>query len=189
MQVLALNGSPRKQGTVATLLRAVADAASASHEVEWVDVYDLEMRSCIACMKCRPDGECVLPEDDAHRVGRLISQAGGLLVGTPTHWGNMSSPLKLLFDRNVPVFMGESARGMPLPKQKGKPAVIVTACAAPWPFNFIFPESRGAVRAVREVLRTGGYRLLGTVVKPGTKASPDVQPVLLERCARLGRRF
>ena len=29
------------------------------------------------------------------------------------------APLKLLFDRNVPVFMGESPKGMPVPRQKG----------------------------------------------------------------------
>jgi len=36
-------------------------------------------------MKCRPDGECSLPEDDAHRVGRKIKEADGLIVGTPTY--------------------------------------------------------------------------------------------------------
>ena len=39
--------------------------------------------------------------------------ADGLIVGTPTHWGNMSAQLKLLFDRNVPVFMGEKPNGFP----------------------------------------------------------------------------
>ena len=73
--------------------------------------------------------------------------ADGLIVGTPTHWGNMSAQLKLLFDRNVPVFMGEKPNGFPIPRQKGKSAAIVTACTTPWPFNFIAAESRGAIRA------------------------------------------
>ncbi len=189
MKVLVLNGSPRENGTVASLLKAIAEGIAQNHETEWVDVYDLKMQPCRACMKCRPDGDCVLPDDDAHAVGRKIKDADGLVVGTPTHWRNMSAQLKLLFDRNVPVFMGEKSNGMPLPRQKGKPAAIVTACTTPWPFNWIAPESRGAVRAVREVLHYGGYRILGKVVKPGTKSKPSIPPKLLKQAKKLGRKF
>ena len=48
MQVLILNGSPRKKGTVSMLLKSISDAVSQKHEVEWVDVYDLKMKPCIA---------------------------------------------------------------------------------------------------------------------------------------------
>jgi multimeric flavodoxin WrbA len=131
----------------------------------------------------------VLAEDDAHIVGRKIREADGLIVGTPTHWGNMSAQLKLLFDRNVPVFMGESPNGMPVPRQKGKPTVIVTACSTPWPFNFVAAESRGAIRAVKEVLHYGGYKLVGKIVKPGTKTKPLISARLLKRARILGHKF
>ncbi|MEN6327294.1 MAG: flavodoxin family protein [Syntrophomonas sp.] len=189
MKILFLNGSPRKNGTVANLLKMVADGISPKHEVEWINVYELKMKPCVACMKCRPDQECILPQDDAHIVGRKIRDADGLIIGTPTHWGNMSAQLKLLFDRNVPVFMGENPNGMPIPRQKGKPAVIVTACSTPWPFNFIAAESRGAIRAVNEVLHYGGYRLLGRIVKPGTKTSPAISDKLLKKAKILGEKF
>ena len=35
MKILVLNGSPRKKGTVATLLKAVVEGINKSHEVEW----------------------------------------------------------------------------------------------------------------------------------------------------------
>jgi hypothetical protein len=190
MKILVLNGSPRKKGTIVKLLKAVAEGAKEKgSEIEWVDVYDLHVKPCTACMKCRPDGPCRLSEDDAHEVGRKISEAEGLVVGTPTHWGNMSAPLKCLFDRTVPVFMGEKANGMPLPRQKGKGAVIVTACTTPWPFDRILPESRGAVRAVREVLGYGGYKIIGKVVKPGTKKKPDISEKELNKARKAGSRF
>jgi NAD(P)H-dependent FMN reductase len=189
MRILILNGSPRKKGTVATLLRTLSDAASENHEIEWIDVYDLTMRPCMACMKCRPDNACVLPEDDAHEVGQKIKAADGLIVGTPTHWGNMSAQLKLLFDRNVPVFMGEKPNGFPIPRQKGKPAAVVTACTTPWPFNFIAAESRGAIRAVREVLHYDGYKILGTVAKPGSKKDPEISQRLLDKAKNIALRF
>jgi NAD(P)H-dependent FMN reductase len=189
MKILVLNGSPRKNGTVAGLLRAVADGLNEKHQVDWIDVYDLVMQPCIACMKCRPDGECCLGKDDAHRIGRMIREADGLIVGTPTHWGNMSSQLKLLFDRNVPVFIGEGAHGFPIPRQKGKPAVIITVCTTPWPFNFLLSESRGAIRAVRAVLGYGGYKCIGKLVKPGAKHKPEISNRLLRRAKTLGARF
>ncbi|EMS81052.1 flavodoxin family protein [Desulfotignum phosphitoxidans] len=189
MKILILNGSPRKNGTVATLLKAVAEPITNKHETEWIDVCKLDMKFCTACMACRDKGTCVLPEDDAHRVGQKIQQADALVIGTPTHWGNMCAPLKLLFDRNVPVFMGESPKGMPEPRQKGKRAVIVTACTTPWPFNFIFPESRGAIRAVKEVLHYGGYKLVGTITKPGTKKTNEISSSLMAKAERLGKKL
>lgn len=189
MRVLVLNGSPRKKGTVATLLKSISDGASKRHDVEWINIYDLKMLPCIACMKCRPDGECVQPEDDAHIIGRKIKDADCLIIGTPTHWGNMSAQLKLLFDRNVPVFMGEKPNGFPIPRQKGKPAAIVTACTTPWPFNFIVAESRGAIRAVREVLHYGEYKIIGKVVRPGTKKNPEIPQKLLDKAKSIGLRF
>ena len=140
-------------------------------------------------MVCRKKETCILPEDDAHIVGRKIQDADALVIGTPTHWGNMCAPLKLLFDRNVPVFMGESPRGIPVPRQKGKRAVVVTACTTPWPFNFILPESRGAIRAVKEVLHYGGYKTVGTVTKPGTKKSKEISSSLKSKAGRLGRKL
>lgn len=68
MRVLLLNGSPRKKGTVATLLKSISDAVSQRHEVEWIDVYDLKMKPCIACMKCRPDGHLELSLANAAKL-------------------------------------------------------------------------------------------------------------------------
>ena len=71
------------------------------HDVEQIDVYDLSIKPCISCMKCRPDKPCALPRDDAHDIAEKIAAADVLVVGTPTYWGNMSAPLKALFDRIV----------------------------------------------------------------------------------------
>lgn len=189
MKILVLNGSHRRNGTVASLLKAVTEPLSTGHEIEWIDVCTLNMKYCTASMVCREKVACVLPEDDAHIVGRRIQEAEALVIGTPTHWGNMCAPLKLLFDRNVPVFMGESPKGMPVPRQKGKRAVVVTACTTPWPLNFILPQSRGAIRAVKEVFHYGGCKTVGTVTKPGTRKSKEISSSLKARAKRLGNKF
>jgi len=170
-------------------MKAITESLYPENQVEWVDVYDLQMKPCTACMVCRTKEVCVLPEDDAHRIAKKIGEAEAFIIGTPVHWGNMSSQLKLLFDRNVPVFMGESERGIPVPRQKGKKAIIVSACTTPWPFNFILPESRGAVRAVKEVLHYAGIKSVTTIVRPGTKKNREISSGLKTEARRAGIRL
>lgn len=189
MKIVVLNGSPRKGGTVAQLLKSVVEGLRKTHTITWINVYDLKIAPCRACMRCRPDSECFLPEDDAHRVARRIRTAGGLIVGTPTHWGNMSGQLKLLFDRTVTVFIGENEKGFPVPRHRGKPAAIITACAAPWPFNIIANESRGAINGVRKILVRGGYKVVGTLCQPGTRKKQEVSPRVLAKGRRLGMKM
>ena len=186
MSVLILNGSPNKKGAVASLLQEVAGGIAPGREVEWIDVYDLNMQPCRGCMRCRPDGRCILPEDDAHRVGEKMRRAEGLVVGTPTHWANMSAQLKVLLDRNVPAVMGRTPRGLPAGRHKGKPALIVTACSTPRLLNLLAAQSKGALRAVREVLRCGGYSIKQSLVFAGSSAESGLPARLLRKARAAG---
>lgn len=185
MKILVLNGSPRKSGTIATIINAITTPLASKHEIKWIDVCDLQIKYCTGCMACRATDTCVLPQDDAQRIGEEIKAADLLIVGTPTYWGNMCAPLKLLFDRLVPIFMGESPRGIPIPRLKGKKAIIVTACTTPWPFSFIFPEIRGTIKSVKEVLKYGGYKIK-SISQAGTKNSKGVPKKTLRKAEKLG---
>ena len=189
MKTLVLNGSPKKYGTISTLLKNIIQGINDFKDIEWVNTYDLNIRPCIGCMKCRQTGLCCLPTDDGHIIGEKIKNADNLVIGTPTYWGNMSAQLKMVFERNVPVFMGESKRGLPIPMQKGKKAIIATSCTTPFPFNFILPESRGAINSVKEVLKYGGYKIAGTLTKPGSKNNPTLETTLLKKAQKLGSKL
>ena len=188
MSVLILNASPHPRGPTAVILHAIESGARDNKDVEWVDVNHLNMVPCIGCLRCRPDGECALPEDDAQRIGRCIQEAESLVVGTPTYWGNMTGPLKLLFDRNVPVFESIDT-GPRKPQQKGKTAIIVTSCDSPWPSSLLSSQGGGAIRAVRTVLSSAGYRIVGTIIYPNARRQADVPPSVLHRAVALGRRL
>jgi hypothetical protein len=88
-----------------------------------------------------------------------------------------------------PLAMGESPRGLPQPRQRNKRAIIATACTTPWPFNFLAAESRGAIRAVKEVLHCGGYKVVGTLTKPGTKGNEELSSSLITKAKRLGKKL
>ena len=170
MNVLLLNASPHPAGIVSQALDAAASTArQAGAETVKAELYRAPIAPCTGCMRCRATGVCPLPHDAAHELGEAIRRADLLVVGTPTYWGGMAARLKLLFERLVPVFMGESPRGIPQPRLKGRQAVVIAACTTPWPFNLLFRQSRGAVRSVREVLSTGGMRIRSVEIA-GTKA-------------------
>ena len=189
MNILVLNGSPKNNGIVYGILNQIQISVNTNDDVERVDIYDLIMKPCIACMKCCITVTCALPEDDAHRIGQKLKHADGIVIGTPTYWGNMSSQLKVLFERNVPVIMKEQDRGFPIKLQKGKPALIVTSCTTPWPLNWILPESRGAVQSVKEVLNYGGYKIKGIIVKSGSKNNPELTARILRKAQKANQWF
>ena len=54
MKVLAINGSPRKNGNTAALLKQAMDGAkSQGAETRRIDLYSLNYKGCISCFYCK----------------------------------------------------------------------------------------------------------------------------------------
>lgn len=169
MKALILNGSPRPQGVVVQALRTAADTLrQAGADIEWIDAYRMEFRPCTGCMQCRTTNICPLPRDAAHAVGEQIRQADLLVVGTPTYWGGMSARLKMLFERLVPVFMGESGSRPSAAPAKRQTCTRHRCLYRRLAFQHPRTADRGAVRSVREILGTGGMKVR-TCEIPGTR--------------------
>ena len=152
------------------MLRKEAEKYSASNnQIIWHDVCDLNFDFCKGCMACRSKSNCVLREDDAHKIAAEVQNCSVLIVGTPVYWGNMNGKLKSLFDRIVYVMMGESKFGIPLPLNKKKKAIIVTSCTTPFPFNYLCRQSTGATKALKEILKYSGFKIIRTKNLAGTK--------------------
>jgi len=159
MKVLIINASPRRNGLVSQMMsESEKFCISAGYEYERIELQNARIAYCTGCCRCRTTSECVLPHDDAHDIARKIEAADMLVIGTPTYWGNMAAPLKALFDRIVYVLAELPPRAFPKPKLKGRKAIIIATCSTPYPFNILMRQSRGAVRAVNEVLHTAGFK-------------------------------
>lgn len=188
--LLIINGSPRRRGSISCMLDIMRqEAESCGWSTETVCVNDLKIQPCTGCMACRSTGKCCLPEDDAAKVLEQIRNADALIVGAPCYWGNIPGQMKLLFDRIVYGMMGETPSGMPRPLHKGKRAVIVSTCTTIFPFNILFGQSRGAVKAVREILKWSGFKVVGTLEKGGTRKHPALTEREKERCRKRVRRL
>ena len=189
MKLLIINASPRKNGNISKpleLMKNEAERAGVSVFVEYSQ--NLKIRPCIGCMKCRSAKNCVLPEDDAQRMLDLIQECDAVIIGSPTYWGNMPGTLKLLFDRIVYGLMDENSLAMPVPLHKGKKALIVCTSSTPWPFNILMGQTRGVVRAIKEVLGTAGFKV-SSIQRGGTKKHPEITKKDIRLCQKAVRRL
>lgn len=189
MKLLIINGSPRKKGLISQMLRIFHEQAIATG-IEVTEVYanDLQIKPCMGCMACRSKRHCVLPEDDAQRVLTLIEQADAIVIGAPCYWGNIPGQLKLLFDRIVYGMMRDTPR-FPEPLMQGKKAVFISTRTTPFPFNILMNQSRGAIRALREIGRFSGWKIVDTIERGGTATRPQLSPRDISKCHKAFRKL
>ncbi|MGN1263693.1 MAG: flavodoxin family protein, partial [Prevotella sp.] len=119
----------------------------------------------------------------------LIRRADSIVIGSPCYWGNMPGQLKILFDRMVYGLMGESRSGIPQPLHKGKKAVIVTVCNTIFPFNIIFNQSRGTAKALKEILKWSGFKVVASVGRGGMRKYPQLTSNDMRRCRNAMKRL
>ncbi|MCB2189126.1 MAG: flavodoxin family protein [Deltaproteobacteria bacterium] len=97
--LIAIYGSPRRQGNTATLLaEAVAGAREAGAAVEEVILRDLKMSPCLEIYGCKQDGRCVIKDDFPPLAERLLA-ADGLILASPMFFYTVSAHTKILMDR------------------------------------------------------------------------------------------
>lgn len=101
-KVLILSASPRKGGNSDILCHQFEKGAlEAGHEVEFVSLYDKDIRFCKACYACFRTRKCVLG-DDMEEILEKMQAADVLVVATPTYFLTMNGMLKTTIDRFLP---------------------------------------------------------------------------------------
>ncbi len=102
MKVLAINGSPRKNGNTQVMIdEAAKPLMRAGVKVEFVSVRDYDIRPCDACEECyTKPWQCPI-KDDALKLLRKMAKADGLIIGSPVYGADVTAQLKALMDRSV----------------------------------------------------------------------------------------
>lgn len=100
MKVLAILGSPRKNGNSEVLAQTVAAAIAekCNAEIEYLRANKLAISGCIGCNGCEKNGMCVI-KDDMIDVYEKIDQADIILFATPVYFYGPSSQVKAVIDR------------------------------------------------------------------------------------------
>ena len=102
MKVVAFNGSARKDGNTAILIRKVfAELESEGIETELVQLAGKPIKGCIACAKCykNKDKRCAVDNDVINECIEKMVEADGIILGSPTYFSDVSTEMKALIDR------------------------------------------------------------------------------------------
>jgi multimeric flavodoxin WrbA len=132
VKILTLMGSPRHEGNTAAILRMFEERMLSQHEVERVNLSDLDVTGCRACYACRGNTEahgCVL-QDDAIRLLEKTVAADAIVYATPLYMWGVASDLRAFMERHVSL-----VKGYMTPDYKslvdGKKAALLVACGGP----------------------------------------------------------
>ena len=102
IRVLAINGSARKGGNTAILLRYVLrELETEGIETELIELSGLKIHGCLSCRRCssRHDGLCAQSDDMGNMLIEKMALADGILFGSPTYVSDVSAEIKALMDR------------------------------------------------------------------------------------------
>ena len=99
VKIVAVYGSPRRQGNTARLLqKAVEGARDSGAEVAEIVLRDLKMSPCLEIYGCKNAGECRL-QDDFQTARDQILASQGLMLASPVFFYTVSAHTKILMDR------------------------------------------------------------------------------------------
>ena len=100
MKVIGINGSARKDGNTALILRLVFDELeSAGIETELIQLADFEIAPCRGCFSCRGKSNCVFQDDGFCSVMEKMIASDGILLGSPVYSADVSAKMKALLER------------------------------------------------------------------------------------------
>jgi len=100
MNVIAINGSARKDGNTALILRLVlAELEQEGINTELIQLADREIAPCRGCFSCRGKKSCVLAGDGFAPVWEKMIAADGILLGSPVYSADVSAKMKALLER------------------------------------------------------------------------------------------
>ncbi|MDE6493279.1 MAG: flavodoxin family protein [Bacteroidales bacterium] len=100
MKVIGINGSSRKDGNTAILLRTIFEELNRlGIETELIGLADYEMAPCRACFACKGRGNCVFGQDGFAGIFGKMEAADGIVLGSPVYSADVSSRMKTLLDR------------------------------------------------------------------------------------------
>jgi multimeric flavodoxin WrbA len=102
MKVIAINGSTRKNGNTALLIKMVFNTLTKEAiDCELLQLGSHTIKGCSGCNTCRKkkDRQCVISDDEVNNYVKKLIEADGILLGSPTYLGNITANMKALVER------------------------------------------------------------------------------------------
>lgn len=105
MKTIVINASPRRKWNTAQLMKEAAKGAeSVGAEVEYIDLYKLDLHGCMSCLICKKMGKehckCYWNDDMSPLIERILD-ADNLIIGSPIYLSEPTSHYRALLERLI----------------------------------------------------------------------------------------
>ncbi len=98
--VLAFNGSARKYGNTAYLLKQFLEGAHQTNaKTEEIHAHELNLDYCTGCLRCNLVKRCTIRGDEWNELSSKILESDILVFATPIYFHHVSAQLKKVIDR------------------------------------------------------------------------------------------
>jgi multimeric flavodoxin WrbA len=102
MKVVAFNGSERKDGNTAILIKYVfGELEKEGIKTELVQLAGSDICGCCACYKCfeNKDKRCAVKKDALNSYIEKMLDSDGIILASPTYFADISAVMKALIER------------------------------------------------------------------------------------------
>ncbi len=186
MEILAFNGSPRKDGNTSNIIKAMLEGArSAGAETTEIRLHDIDLKGCMGCLSCRTEPGVCKQKDDLSPYLEAMKTCGGIIVGSPIYMYHITGQMKIFVDRCYSLYtpgdeIGQYGTAIP----PGKTYALVTSQGHPDPDRF-----HKAVRWLAGMTGSGfGYNEVGRIVHVNSHMEPAKDSsAVLEKAQKIGR--
>ncbi|MFZ3383632.1 MAG: flavodoxin family protein [Candidatus Methanoperedens sp.] len=137
MKVVAINGSARKQGNTAILIKHVlSELEKVGIETELIELAGKKIQGCTACYKCfdKKDGHCAVKGDIVNDCIDKMTESDGIILGSPIYFADITAQMKALIERSG---MTALANGSMFKRKVGAAVIAVRRGGATHGFDSI----------------------------------------------------
>lgn len=192
MNILVLNGSPKKKSDTMHLTKAFVSGMEqcGGHHIEIIHVIEKGIKPCMGCFACWKiqNGKCI-QDDDQNDILAKMTAADVIIWSFPLYCYGMPSHIKAVVDRTIPLVkmsMKEkdgAVRHDALIDMSSKHYVVISGCG--------FPNWSGNFDGLKQQCSNMFYDHLTMVCVPETPMLnvPEAEPLtrpLLERFKQAG---
>lgn len=126
MKIVALNGSPRKNGNTELLLKeTIKGIKEKGHEVLIYNLNEMNIKPCQDCGGCDSTGKCII-SDDMDRIYVSIRETDRLILASPIFFFGLSAQTKIMIDRCQSFWCEKYLLKKPMPEsQYGKKGLLL----------------------------------------------------------------